>query len=189
MSEVCTIPYDFGGRDARIRMHACGGRDQVVRQAMASGWRSYEAPMPLVLSRLITARPCAFLDIGANTGFYALMAAHAGAAQVRAYEPVPAIASILAANIAHSFGPDTAAVQLHRLALSDRCGEAELFLPDQGHGLIETSASLNPEFRAVHSGAVRVSFATLDEIEPDKQVLSLFPARLLLRDEVRELLR
>ena len=29
-----------------------------------------------------------------------------------------------------------------------------------------------------------VPFAKLDELEPDKQVLSLFPARLLLRDDV-----
>src|SRR3954471_16401499 len=34
-----------------------------------------------------------------------------------------------------------------------------------------------------------VSFASLDEIEPDKQVLSLFPARLLLRDELLPLRR
>ncbi|MSU23440.1 MAG: type II/IV secretion system protein [Opitutus sp.] len=34
-----------------------------------------------------------------------------------------------------------------------------------------------------------VSFAALDEIEPDKQVLSLFPARLLLRDELLPLRR
>ena len=34
-----------------------------------------------------------------------------------------------------------------------------------------------------------VSFAPLDELEPDKQVLSLFPARLLLRDELLPLRR
>src|SRR6185436_528690 len=34
-----------------------------------------------------------------------------------------------------------------------------------------------------------VGFAKLDEIEPDKQVLSLFPARLLLRDELLPLRR
>jgi type II secretion system protein E len=34
-----------------------------------------------------------------------------------------------------------------------------------------------------------VGFAALDEIEPDKQVLSLFPARLLLRDELLPLRR
>jgi general secretion pathway protein E/type IV pilus assembly protein PilB len=34
-----------------------------------------------------------------------------------------------------------------------------------------------------------VGFAALDELEPDKQVLSLFPARLLLRDELLPLRR
>ncbi len=34
-----------------------------------------------------------------------------------------------------------------------------------------------------------VGFTTLDELEPDKQVLSLFPARLLLRDELLPLRR
>lgn len=34
-----------------------------------------------------------------------------------------------------------------------------------------------------------VGFVTLDEVEPDKQVLSLFPARLLLRDELLPLRR
>src|SRR5258706_8940114 len=34
-----------------------------------------------------------------------------------------------------------------------------------------------------------VGFAALDELEPDKQVLSLFPARLLLRDELLPLPR
>ena len=163
MSEICTIAFDFGGQTQAIRMHACGGRDQVVHQALRAGWRSYEAPMPLVLSRLIASRPTAFLDIGANTGFYSLLAARAGAAVVRAYEPVPAIADLVQVNCEQTFGADASAVQLYRLALSDRCGEATLFLPDQGHGLVETSASLNPEFRAVHSGSLTVRLSTLDQ--------------------------
>ena len=39
------------------------------------------------------------------------------------------------------------------------------------------------------AGEYGVSFASLDELEPDKQVLSLFPARLLLRDELLPLRR
>jgi type II secretion system protein E len=39
------------------------------------------------------------------------------------------------------------------------------------------------------AGEYGVSFAALDELEPDKQVLSLFPARLLLRDELLPLRR
>jgi general secretion pathway protein E/type IV pilus assembly protein PilB len=39
------------------------------------------------------------------------------------------------------------------------------------------------------AGEYGVAFATLDELEADKQVLSLFPARLLLRDELLPLRR
>lgn len=39
------------------------------------------------------------------------------------------------------------------------------------------------------AGEYGVGFTALDEIEPDKQVLSLFPARLLLRDELLPLRR
>jgi len=39
------------------------------------------------------------------------------------------------------------------------------------------------------AGEYGVGFASLDELEPDKQVLSLFPARLLLRDELLPLRR
>jgi general secretion pathway protein E/type IV pilus assembly protein PilB len=39
------------------------------------------------------------------------------------------------------------------------------------------------------AGEYGVGFATLDELEPDKQILSLFPARLLLRDELLPLRR
>ncbi len=39
------------------------------------------------------------------------------------------------------------------------------------------------------AGEYGVPFAKLDELEPDKQVLSLFPARLLLRDELLPLRR
>ena len=118
--------------------------------------------MPLVLSTWIAAQPWAFFDIGANTGFYALLAACAGAQQVRAFEPVPAIADLLSANLALNGVQAASTIALHRLALSDQSGEASLFLPDQGHGLIETSASLNPEFRAVHSGALTVPLCRLD---------------------------
>jgi general secretion pathway protein E/type IV pilus assembly protein PilB len=39
------------------------------------------------------------------------------------------------------------------------------------------------------AGEYGVGFSTLDELEPDKQVLSLFPARLLLRDDLLPLRR
>ncbi len=145
-------------------MHACQGCDQVVHQLLAQGWRSYEAPLPLLIARFVTACPSSvLLDVGANSGYYSLLAAVLGALQVRAYEPVPAIADLLAANVALSFAEsDASRIQLHRVALADREGTAELFIPHQGHGLVETSASLNPDFRQQHSARLEVPLTQLD---------------------------
>ncbi len=143
-------------------MNRCGGKDQVVRQIEAQGWRSYEAPLPVILSQLVSCRPSVFLDIGANTGFYSLVAALAGATGIRAFEPVPFIADLLEANIGHTLLDDRQRISVQREALSDQEGEASLHMPDQGHGLIETSASLDPSFRRHHSDVFPVSVTTLD---------------------------
>lgn len=160
---VEAIAYSF--RDIRntIRMEGCNGRDQVVRQVVAEGWRSYEAPLPLMISQLTSRRATAFFDVGANTGYYSLVAACAGARFIQAFEPVSAIADLCQRNLGHTFqGQLPCPVEIHRIALADHDGEAELFIPDQGHGLIETSASLNPHFRARHSGMIHVRLRRLD---------------------------
>lgn len=161
--DVCQVIYDFQGTTPPLRMERCGGRDQVVRQIEAQGWRSYEAPLPVVLSRLIATRPSVFLDVGANTGYYSLLAALAGAAQVRAFEPIPFIADLFARNVGHTFAGGDAPIELFRQAVADRAGQAEIYMPDQGHGLIETSASLNAGFRARHSDVFSVHLTTLDQ--------------------------
>ena len=176
MAEVCSIPYNYEGRLDSIRMESCGGRDQVVVQAYSAGWRSYEEPMPVVLLRLIGRAPCAFIDIGANTGFYTLIAAKAGAVALHAFEPVPFIAKILIANIQHNFSDVHKGIQVYNYALSNQKGETCLYLPLQNHGLIETSASLNPQFRHEHSDVFKVNVTTLDdhlELEPIARELSL----------------
>lgn len=176
MTEVYSIPYDYEGVRSSIQMEACNGRDQVAVQARNTGWRSYEAPMPVVLSRLIGAKPCAFIDIGANTGFYSLIAARAGATVLHAFEPVPFIAEILLANTQHNFNEGCEIIQVYNYALSNSIGETFLYLPDQRHCLIETSASLNPEFRREHSDVLKIKVSTLDthlELEPISPQLSL----------------
>lgn len=160
--DVSQIPYDFRGVTTPLRMERCGGRDQVVRQIEAQGWRSYEAPLPVVLSRLIARSASVFLDVGANTGYYSLVAALAGAAQVRAFEPIPFIADLFERNVAQTFPDGGSSIQLFRQAVAERAGQAEIFMPDQGHGLIETSASLNAGFRASHSDILTVPLTTLD---------------------------
>lgn len=55
-------------------MGSAYGRDQVVGTARHSGWWSFEQPLPAVVLRICQLRTGRFVDIGANTGFYSLLA-------------------------------------------------------------------------------------------------------------------
>ena len=169
IADHVSVPFRFRNYAGVIQMAACNGRDQVVAQLSREGWRAYEAPLPLVLCQLIRARsyeakPVVFIDVGANTGLYSILAALLGVPEIHAFEPVPGIAAILRSNLNASLAGLSTQVLVHQLALADQEGVMKLYLPHQGHGLIETSASLNPEFRAVHSDVYDVETATLDRL-------------------------
>ena len=55
------------------------------------------------------------------------------------------------------------------MALGDKKGEQILYIPDDAHGLIETSASLNPDFRERHLDKITIRVETLDNY------LSVYP--------------
>lgn len=149
----------------RFWMDLCAGRDQVAVQVHQQGWASYEAPLPWLLARWCEALSPVVVDVGANSGFYSLLAAASGASQVLAVEPVSEIADVLAANVALSELGER--VRLHRLALGEAAGEQLLHFPLATHGLVETSASLNPQFRAQHSQQRKVPVQTLDALLAD----------------------
>ena len=161
-NDICQIPFQFRGRSSALHMERCSGRDQVVRQIEAKGWQSYEAPLPATICELLATGASTFIDIGANSGFYSLIAALSGCQDIRAFEPVPFIAALMKRNYQHTFGlqPDT--IKIFQTALSDSKGSAEFYMPGQGHGLVETSASLNPRFRQNHSDKFIVNTTTLD---------------------------
>ncbi|MCB9655209.1 MAG: FkbM family methyltransferase [Deltaproteobacteria bacterium] len=81
------------------------------------------------------------LDIGANTGLFALIAAAVGrGSRVHAFEPVPRIAQLCRTN----FGLNpTLSLSLHEVAVGAEDGVAELFDPGGDHAY---SASLDPGF-------------------------------------------
>jgi FkbM family methyltransferase len=165
-------------------MNDCEGRDQVVGAINQGGWRSYEPPLPDVISKICNGWKPVFFDIGANTGYYSLLAASAGAKKVYAFEPVPSIYEIFLKNIQES--AMSKIIETHQLGVGDVNDCLSLYIPDAGHGLIETSASLNKEFRGHHSAEFKVDVITLDSFSKtigDK----LFDQQILMKIDVETL--
>ncbi len=155
-----TVPGASGGASVMV-MDRLGGRDQIVATAASSSWAAFERPLPGLLHAWVSRDPGLVVDVGANTGFYALLAACASTdAQVLAFEPYAPVFEVLARNIAdNACGRRIEAVPL---ALSRAEGMATLYVPTQEHGLMETSSSLEASFKAVHSAAQQVRAMTLD---------------------------
>ena len=147
---------------ARFWMDSCTGRDQVALSAWADGWAAYEAPLPSLVARWCTALNPVVVDVGANTGFYSLLALATGAAHVHAFEPVRELADVLRANAQMS--ELTACLTVHEMALGDAQAMLDLHFPDASHGLVETSASLNKAFRMQHAGVRKVLVQRLDTV-------------------------
>jgi FkbM family methyltransferase len=148
----------------RLRMSDCDGREMVARTTAAGGWRSFERPMPEFFHRACRASAGIVIDVGANSGFYSLLAAAARRdIRVLAIEPDPLVRPILDHNIRLNW-LDRRITTLP-IALSDRPGIAELFIPSGEHGLVEKSSSLERTFKPSHSDVVRVETDTIDGLQ------------------------
>ncbi len=150
-------------RASRVEMHRLGGRDQVARALHAGGWSAFEPPLPSFVAHLMEREGGVLLDVGANTGLYSLIAtaAHPGARAI-AFEPVPAIQALLRANIDLNGRADRVAVD--DAAVGEATGRATLHLPPaQLDGTIETSASLEPDFKEEIAERLEVRTSTLND--------------------------
>lgn len=135
----------------------------VQRQLRRQGLAGYEPDTQAVLLALMAESPegSAFVDVGAHIGIYsALVAATCSdpPPRVVAVEPTPQTAAI-ARKLARVNGLNIDVVEV---ALSDRPGEARLYLSDKA----ETSNSLNESFRT-HAEEVLVTVSTLDGLVAD----------------------
>lgn len=153
------VPTNGGTRF--LRMLDCDGRDFVARQVASGGWRNFEPPMPEIFFRGCQDHGGLVLDVGANTGFYALLAASARRdTRIIAFEPAPQVKPLLDRNVSLNGFRDR--ITTMPIALSDQPGARELFIPLQNHGLVESSASLEREFKRQHSASIRVETDTID---------------------------
>lgn len=98
------------------------------------------------------------LDVGANTGLYALIAGGvAPNAQVHAFEPLARVADRLRANVTLNPASD---IRVHQSAVGAAAGTADIHDPG---GVNCYSASMNPEFLAeVEKDVYPVEVVTID---------------------------
>ncbi len=158
------VAASHGGGRVHLRMQRHGGADQIARQVGDGGLWGFEPPLPALFVELARSSDGVVVDVGANTGLYALLAAASNrAVHVHAVEPLPALAELLDANVTLN-GRLARRIHRHQVALSDRTGTAMLYLPAPCGTIVETSASLDPAFKEEIATAVEVETRTLDDL-------------------------
>ena len=160
-SDIVTVdvPRPHGVR--QLRMFHQNHKDQVATAIGADG--QYEPPLPEVFAAYVERTTGLVIDVGANTGFYALLAcAVRDDGIVLGFEPYPDVEHHLRQNIELNNHQDR--VFILPLAISDKAGKANLYIPPDSHGLVETSSSLERSFHPEHSKVIEVSVSTLDTI-------------------------
>jgi len=115
----------------RFRMETHGKADIYVSTAIED-WGNWEGSGTAIVLQLLR-NAADFIDVGANIGWYTLVAARALAERghVHSFEPDPAHVAKLSANVAVN---RLANVTVNELALSDRTGTATLHLNTLNRG-------------------------------------------------------
>jgi FkbM family methyltransferase len=126
----------------------------VPRKLAKDGLAGYEASaVPCFLAAMDTAGPGAVLDIGANVGLYAALAAAVTDREVAAFEPFPTLS-----EVAERFAADNdLEFRIEPIALGRETGTATLYLSDSS----DSSNSLAPGFRE-STRQIEVPVETLD---------------------------
>ena len=123
-----TTPVDICYEGLKFRLHPW---DNTVEYKMLFGSKQRDR-LELGKLRQCVAHGGVFLDIGANIGYYALMAAQFGADKVLAFEPNPAVFSRLKFNIeANALG---ARIQTLQIALGDKIAMATMIASTRDMG-------------------------------------------------------
>ncbi len=163
MTGVATARLPPGACRPVFTLDTQNGTDEIACLVERGGWEAVERPLPQYFFRYALKHPGLVLDVGANTGFYTLLAVSAAAGNaVVAFEPLPSVLELLHRNVCDNGVHER--VRLIRCAISDRNGRADLLIPIADHGLVETSASLVRDFKPAHSETLPVLSRTLDRV-------------------------
>jgi FkbM family methyltransferase len=160
---LATLPVELGGYS-----YACDLRDSIAREVCFTG--RYE-PQDTALLRRLLKPGMNFIDVGANWGYFTLVAAYLVGAggRVLSLEPDPRLYKILGENVERN---GLRHVSAHRVAASDRDGTLTLAGFDESGGNFGLSRVVEeaPDGASRFSVASRSLDALLDEREGFGQV-------------------
>lgn len=126
----------------------------VPRKLAENGLAGYEpSAVPCFLAAIGAAGPGAVLDIGANVGLYAALAAGVTGRETVAFEPFPVLVGVVERVAADN----DLAIRVESIALSDHSGQATFYLSDSS----DSSNSLAAGFRE-STRQIEVAVETLD---------------------------
>lgn len=121
---------------------ASDGADTIATRLYWQGMAAFEPETYKLFGRLLAAARC-FADIGANTGFYALVAGVTDPTRhVHAFEPMPSICNYLRRNVEIN---NLNNVTVAECAVTDYDGIVKLYIPNAV--MLPTSASTLQGFR------------------------------------------
>ncbi|NEO36987.1 MAG: FkbM family methyltransferase [Moorea sp. SIOASIH] len=143
------------GVGAGLKFHGDGSNPDFARG-------TYELPLQNALASCLN-RDHIFYDIGANIGFFTIIAAKlvGSSGQVYAFEPVPNNADIILRNVElNSFSNVTVFPQ----AVSDSTGTGELLLAHHSGGATLATAGTPPDLR----GEMTVDLVSIDDLVSQK---------------------
>lgn len=138
-------------------------------------WRGagYYEPITMLVAQELVRASDAFIDVGANIGFYSLsLSAFQPGLRVLAFEPNPKNFRLLQANARLNQFEQLACMPL---AVSDAARSASLYLSPS-----DMSASLEQDFDPAHGTAVEVTTTSLDAY----LAKSPLPGRLVIKVDV-----
>jgi len=152
--------------DGRSFLYSATPNDGIARALYWRGLEDWESETIPVFYRLAQSAEIV-LDIGANTGFYTLLACTANPrARVIAFEPVPRVYEKFLEHIRLNHFEDRC--EAYQIAVSNFVGMAEMHIP---LGDLPTSASLNPEgFRGFDGVLRQVPVTTIDAVVGERTV-------------------
>lgn len=142
--------FNVSHRDLNYDINLCSSNnmDTVFNTVRDHGIDKYEEPFTNIIIEILKINPGIFMDVGANTGLYSLIAAAVDESiEVLAFEPLDSVRELLDINI--NLNPHLASrIKVEPFALSQKKGTFQFYETINKFEFISTSSSLEKRHAA-----------------------------------------